>query len=112
MTLRTTDCLSDCLSLSPTVSLSLTTTNTTAIPRLWPMTTRQPHPDPISQARQWLEERGIPFKQTSEYQLKIGRINFYPGKGTSFRDGDKARYAVTGLKGLIELLTEDGFLPS
>lgn len=48
--------------------------------------------------------------QTSDYQLKIGRINFYPGKGTSFRDGDKARHGVKGLEGLIELLTEDGYL--
>lgn len=48
--------------------------------------------------------------QTSDYQLKIGRINFYPGKGTSFRDGVKARHGVKGLEGLIELLTEDGYL--
>lgn len=76
------------------------------------MTAHQHHPDRMHQARQWLAEHDILFKQTSEYQLKIGRINFYPGKGTSFRDGDKTRHAVTGLEGLIELLTEDGFLPS
>ena len=76
------------------------------------MTTHQHHPDPMDQARQWLAEHDVPFRQTSEYQLKIGRINFYPSKGTSFRDGDKARHAVKGLEGLIELLTEDGFLPS
>lgn len=76
------------------------------------MTTHQHHPDSMDQARQWLSERDVPFRQTSAYQLKIGRINFYPSKGTSFRDGDKARHAVTGLEGLIELLTEDGFLPS
>jgi hypothetical protein len=71
-----------------------------------------PSIDPVAAATQWLVEHGIPFKQMTEYQLKIGRINFYPGKGTSFRDGDKTRHAVKGLEGLIELLTEDGFLPS
>ena len=76
------------------------------------MTTHQHHPDPMDHARQWLSERNVPFRQTSEYQLKIGRINFYPSKGTSFRDGDKARHAVKGLEGLIELLAEDRFLPS
>lgn len=74
------------------------------------MTTHQPHPDPMEQARQWLAEHCIPFRQTSDYQLKVGRINFYPGKGTSFRDGDKARHGIKGLDGLIELLTEDGYI--
>jgi hypothetical protein len=64
----------------------------------------------MDQARQWLAEHGVPFMQTSDYQLKIGRINFYPGKGTCFRDGDKARHGSNGLGGLIELLTEDGYI--
>lgn len=64
----------------------------------------------MDQARQWLAEHDIPFKQTSEYQLKIGRFNFYPSKGTSFRDGDKARHGVTGLEGLTELLMADGHI--
>ncbi|MBM4128372.1 MAG: hypothetical protein FJ247_13780 [Nitrospira sp.] len=76
------------------------------------MNNKHYYPDPMEQARQWLAERYIPFKQTSEYQIKIGRINFYPSKGTSFRDGDKARHSVKGLEGLIELLTEDGFMSS
>ena len=64
----------------------------------------------MGQARQWLIERGIPFEQMTDYQLKIGRINFYPGKGTIFRDGDKARYSVIGLKGLADLLKTDGHM--
>ena len=74
------------------------------------MTTHTHHPDPMGQARQWLIERGIPFEQMTDYQLKIARINFYPGKGTIFRDGDKARYSVIGLKGLADLLKTDGHM--
>jgi hypothetical protein len=64
----------------------------------------------MSQARQWLIERGIPFEQMTDYQLKIGRINFYPGKGTIFRDGDKALHSVIGLEGLTDLLKADGHM--
>ena len=64
----------------------------------------------MGQARQWLIEREIPFEQMTDYQLKIGRINFYPGKGTIFRDGDKARHSVTGFEGLTALLVADGHM--
>lgn len=74
------------------------------------MTTHTHHPDPMSQARQWLIERGISFEQMTDYQLKIGRINFYPGKGTIFRDGDKTRHSVIGLEGLADLLKADGHM--
>lgn len=74
------------------------------------MTTHTHHSDPMGQARQWLTERGIPFEQMTDYQLKIGRINFYPGKGTIFRDGDKARHSAIGLEGLTDLLKADGHI--
>jgi hypothetical protein len=64
----------------------------------------------MSQARQWLIEHGISFEQMTDYQLKIGRINFYPGKGTIFRDGDKTRHSVIGLEGLADLLKADGHM--
>jgi hypothetical protein len=59
---------------------------------------------------QWLDTQKIPYQQMTEYQIKIGRINFYPGKGTCFRDGDKTRYPINGLDGLKLLLEEEGFI--
>lgn len=55
-------------------------------------------------ARQWLDERNISFRQTSEYQLKIGRINYYPTKGTIILDGSKVKNPQVGLSALAHVL--------
>ena len=54
-----------------------------------------------------LKQEGFPFKRPTEHQLKVGRINFYPGKGTIFFDGNKKAEEETGLAAFIELLRSD-----
>lgn len=45
------------------------------------MTTHQHYPDPMEQARQWLAEHDIPFKQTSEYHSsRLAASIFIPAR--------------------------------
>jgi hypothetical protein len=58
-------------------------------------------------AMKTLKHEGFPFRRTSEHQLKVGRINFYPGKGTIFFDGNKTVEKETGLAAFIKILRSD-----
>jgi hypothetical protein len=65
------------------------------------------HIDPKMQdAMDELTCAGIDFEQTSQYQLKIGDLNYYPAKGTIFRDGDKKALKERGLDALLKLIAE------
>ncbi len=64
----------------------------------------------MAEAEAWLRRHGIPHHRTSPYQLKIGDINFYPGKGTITIDGHDARQPDGGLPALERLLRRRGFL--
>lgn len=45
------------------------------------MTEQKPHPAVVA-AEEQLDEQGVRFSRKSPYQLQIGRLNFYPSKGT------------------------------
>ncbi|MDA9505852.1 hypothetical protein XI09_14655 [Bradyrhizobium sp. CCBAU 11386] len=51
-----------------------------------------------------LRTERIRHKQTSEYQIKVGPYNFYPGKGTIFMDGDREARPERGIDGFVALL--------
>jgi hypothetical protein len=68
--------------------------------------------DPMTTARQWLDERHVAYRQTSEYQLKIGHINYYPSRGSIILDGQKTKHPGTGLDALAKLLAEFGITTS
>ena len=48
-----------------------------------------------------LLEQRIAFHRPSLYQLKIGKWNFYPAKGTIIRDGQEAAEDERGLDAFI-----------
>ena len=57
----------------------------------------------------WLFDVKAPFVRTSPTQLKVGRINFYPDKGTIYFEGDRAPLPQRGLHPFQELLrTREG----
>jgi hypothetical protein len=64
--------------------------------------------DPMTTARQWLDQRNIPYRQTSEYQLKIGLINYYPSRGSIILDGQKTKHPDVGLDALGQILVKLG----
>ena len=64
----------------------------------------------VLEAEAWLHRHGIPHKRTSPDQLKLGDINFYPGKGTITIDGHGPRQPDSGLPALERLLGQRGFL--
>jgi hypothetical protein len=68
--------------------------------------------DPMTTTRHWLDQLNIPYRQTSEYQLKIGHINYYPSRGSIILDGQKTKHPGTGLDALAILLAELGYLPA
>jgi hypothetical protein len=43
----------------------------------------------MREAIDWLCNAGIPFIRPTDWQLKIGPLNFYPDKGTIHRDGNR-----------------------
>jgi hypothetical protein len=83
-------------------------------------TLNPPHEEPamtqstdpaMAQAQAWLCDRDVPCRPLTRYQLKIGkRVSYYPGKGTTFVDGEEGARARTGLRGLEEVLIELGYL--
>lgn len=59
----------------------------------------------MREAIDWLNNEGIPFIRPTNWQLKIGPINFYPDKGTIHCD-DERRHPEWGLAALQELLRQ------
>nr|BCF14662.1 hypothetical protein XF13B_13530 [Bradyrhizobium diazoefficiens] len=51
-----------------------------------------------------LRAERIWHKQTSEFQIKVGPYNFYPGKGTIFMDRDVEARPERGLETFISLV--------
>ena len=59
----------------------------------------------VREAMDVLMSSGIDFEQTSQYQLKIASLNFYPRTGTIYRDGDKKALKERGLDALLDLIS-------
>ena len=64
------------------------------------------------EAEAWLRRHGISHQRKSPHHLKIGDINFYPGKGTITIDnhGHGARQPGSGIGALEQLLRQRGLL--
>lgn len=58
----------------------------------------------MSSALARLRSERVRHEQTSEYQIKVGPYNFYPGKGTIFMDGDREARPERGLDEFVVLL--------
>lgn len=59
-------------------------------------------PPSMREAIDWLLEQKIRFVRPTRYHLKIGRLNFYPQKGSINLDGEP-RFSEEGLEGLQTL---------
>jgi hypothetical protein len=53
-----------------------------------------------------LRQLKVRFWRPNPYQLKIGAVSYYPGKGTIHIDGDKRSFPEHGLRALELLLTK------
>lgn len=70
-----------------------------------------PHPDPVVEAKAWLDQRNLPYTIKTKYQIKIGReVSFFPAKGTIFIDGEERARERTGLRALEEVLIKLGYI--
>lgn len=58
----------------------------------------------MNSALERLRAERIRHQQTSEYQIKVGPYNFYPGKGTIFVDGEEGVRPERGLDSFVALL--------
>lgn len=63
----------------------------------------------LTKAVEEILQTGYPLRRTSEYQLKVGPWNFYPGTGSIQKDG-KRKELVRGLDAFLKLLDADGSL--
>jgi hypothetical protein len=61
----------------------------------------------MAEAVAWLNQNGIRFESLPPYQLKIGPLNFWPGRGTITFDGEDQKRPEKGLDGLALLLESD-----
>jgi hypothetical protein len=61
-------------------------------------------PQPMKAAIETLNEMGVTFQRPTVYQLKIGDLSFYPGRGTIFRDGSPAAMTEKGLDALVVII--------
>ncbi len=62
-------------------------------------------PQPMIAAIHTLNEMGVTFKRPTLYQLKIGDLSYYPGRGTIFRDGSPAAMPEKGLDALVVIIS-------
>ena len=58
----------------------------------------------MNSALERLRAERIRHQQTSEYQIKVGPYNFYPGKGKIFVDGEEGVRTERGLDSFVALL--------
>lgn len=68
------------------------------------------HTKAMMEAMAWLDERGIPYHHLPPYQLKIGILNFWPGRGTITVDGETQRRSEKGIAGLEAILIAKGLV--
>ena len=47
---------------------------------------------------------GIRYKQTSDFQIKVGPYNFYPGRGTIYLDSETKARPERGLDNFIKII--------
>jgi hypothetical protein len=68
----------------------------------------------IAEAIATLERAGADTRRpaNNSYQLKVSPdLNYYPAKGTIYRDGAPSPLPDRGLEALIRLLHEEGLIP-
>ena len=53
-----------------------------------------------------LQKEKIGFDVKTPYQIKVDDLNFYPGRGTIFRDGDTKALREIGLDAFVALITK------
>jgi hypothetical protein len=58
----------------------------------------------MQQATDYLDHEGIRYFQPSEYQIKVGRYNFWPCSGTICLDGASSREGQSGLHAFIAIV--------
>jgi hypothetical protein len=57
----------------------------------------------MKHAKTAMRSAKMPFRQTSPHQIKHGRLNFYPDRGTIFRDGDRAKLEEQGIVAFMQM---------
>lgn len=61
----------------------------------------------MAEATTWLDQNRIGYEFIPPHQIKIGRINFWPGRGTITVDGEAEKRPEKGLDGLEVILATD-----
>ena len=65
-----------------------------------------PPDDAMAAAEAWLRRAGIRFTRKTTFQLKIGRVNYHPARGSIFVDGEPGQRGERGLDALAGVLRE------
>lgn len=61
----------------------------------------------MKEALKYFDDRGILFTRKTAWQIKHGKINFYPDRGTIFVDGENGARKETGLQEALLLVAPD-----
>lgn len=57
----------------------------------------------MQRAVRTLQQEGYHPEVLTLHQVKVGDLNFYPARGTIYRDGDTSSLDATGLEAFIDL---------
>lgn len=68
-------------------------------------------PSAMQEALDWLRAHQLRHRPLTAYQVKIGPVSYFPGKGTIFIDQEPRRRPDTGLDALADVLRELALLP-
>lgn len=58
----------------------------------------------MRKAASMLKANGVRFQIKTVHHIKVGELNFYPTRGTIFRDGDAGALKQNGLEAFVKLV--------
>ncbi|HEV7326492.1 MAG TPA: hypothetical protein VGN91_15630 [Bosea sp. (in: a-proteobacteria)] len=58
----------------------------------------------MRKAASMLKANGVRFQIKTVHHIKVGELNFYPTRGTIFRDGDAGALKQNGLEAFLKLV--------
>lgn len=74
------------------------------------MTKQDKAANAMAETTAWLDAKRIGYRFIPPHQIKVGEINFWPGRGTITIDGEDQKRPVKGLEGFIRILNAYGLV--
>jgi hypothetical protein len=67
---------------------------------------KNPNREKLEEVTRILDEYGVYYEMKSKFHVKIGDVNYFPGKGIIYIDNDFGKLEETGIEALKQVLRE------